>query len=242
MNCLCNKCQFSENNKNDILTNIKSHHKPSRSKNISFQNIPFNINDYIPEFKIQNHSKKDNIRIEKYNNDKDYLEIIEYPELKLKSNKSSLILNNGLNLKNNAINFKNENKNKILKIESLNIEDDIEDNIEDKITENETMTIRKFDNFPYQNEDYLNEKKKTFLELRKEIEKRNKNRFQVKSEKKILNNYTKGINMYSYKNNSISSNIYKNSTTCSDLNNHKNNSIKIENKDIEDQVSIISSD
>ncbi len=48
--------------------------------------------------------------------------------------------------------------------------------------------------------------------------------------------------MYSYKNNSISSNIYKNSTTCSDLNNHKNNSIKIENKDIEDQVSIISSD
>ncbi len=162
--------------------------------------------------------------------------------MKLKSNKSSLILNNGLNLKNNAINFKNENKNKILKIESLNIEADIEDNIEDKITENETMTIRKFDNFPYQNEDYLNEKKKTFLELRKEIEKRNKNRFQVKSEKKILNNYTKGINMYSYKNNSISSNIYKNSTTCSDLNNHKNNSIKIENKDIEDQVSIISSD
>ena len=48
--------------------------------------------------------------------------------------------------------------------------------------------------------------------------------------------------MYSYKNNSVSSNIYKNTTTCSDLYNHKNNSIKIEHKGLEEQVSIISSD
>ena len=237
MNCLYNKCQFPDNNKNDILTNIKSHHKPSRSKNYSIQSIPYNMNDYIPSIKIQNYSKKDNIRIEKYNNDKDYLEIIEYPELKLKSNKPSLILKNGLNLSNNLINFQNENKNKIIKIESLNIED----NIEDKITENETITIRKFDNIPNQNEEYLNKKKKTFLKLRKEIEKRNKNRFQVKSDN-LLNNYTKEINMYSYKNNSLSSNIYKNATTCSELYNHKNNSIKIENKGLEEQISIISSD
>ena len=236
MNCLYNKCQFPDNNKNDILTNIKSHHKPSRSKNYSIQSIPYNMNDYIPSIKIQNYSKKDNIRIEKYNNDKDYLEIIEYPELKLKSNKPSLILKNGLNLSNNLINFQNENKNKIIKIESLNIED----NIEDKITENETITIRKFDNFPNQNEEYLYKKNKNFLELRKEIEKRNKNKLQVKSD--TLKNYSKQINMYSYKNNSVSSNIYKNTTTCSDLYNHKNNSIKIEHKGLEEQVSIISSD
>ncbi len=58
----------------------------------------------------------------------------------------------------------------------------------------------------------------------------------------LLNNYTKEINMYSYKNNSLSSNIYKNATTCSELYNHKNNSIKIENKGLEEQISIISSD
>ena len=237
MNCLCNKCQFHDNNnKNDILTNIKSLHKPSRSKNLSIQSIHLNIHDYIPSFEIQNYTKKDNIRIEKYNNDNDYLEIIEYPELKVKSNKTPLILKNGLNLKNNFVNFHNENKKKIIKIESLNVEDDIDN----KITENETITIRKFDNFPNQNEEYLYKKNKNFLELRKEIEKRNKNKLQVKSD--TLKNYSKQINMYSYKNNSVSSNIYKNTTTCSDLYNHKNNSIKIEHKGLEEQVSIISSD
>ena len=228
MNCLYNKCQFPDNNKNDILTNIKSHHKPSRSKNYSIQSIPYNMNDYIPSIKIQNYSKKDNIRIEKYNNDKDYLEIIEYPELKIKENKSSLKLKGGLN------------KKKLRKKECLN--EEIK-SPEEKLTENEKLTLRKLENFPSENEneDIKREKSLNVFDLRKEIE-RNKNKYYLQSENS-LNNYTKEINMYTYKNNSISSNNYKNMTTCSDLlTTHKNTSIKIEHKGLEEQISIISSD
>ena len=46
MNCLCQKCQYSEN-KNDLITNIKSHHQPKRINNLSIQSIPNNIKEYI---------------------------------------------------------------------------------------------------------------------------------------------------------------------------------------------------
>ena len=226
MKCICHKCEYSENN-SDILTNIKTHHKPQRSKNFSI--ISFSISDYIPQKEINDNSvKKDiNIRIEKYNNDKDYLEIIEYPELKIKENKSSLNLKGGLN------------KKKLRKKEYLNEEIN---NLEEKLTENEKLTLRKLENFPSENEneDIKREKSLNVFDLRKEI--RNKNKFYLQSENS-LNNYTKEINMYTYKNNSISSNNYKNMTTCSDLlTTHKNTSIKIEHKGLEEQISIISSD
>ena len=227
MKCICHKCEYSENN-SDILTNIKTHHKPQRSKNFSI--ISFSINDYIPQKEINDNSvKKDiNIRIEKYNNDKDYLEIIEYPELKIKENKSSLKLKGGLN------------KKKLRKKECLN--EEIK-SPEEKLTENEKLTLRKLENFPSENEneDIKREKSLNVFDLRKEIE-RNKNKYYLQSENS-LNNYTKEINMYTYKNNSISSNNYKNMTTCSDLlTTHKNTSIKIEHKGLEEQISIISSD
>ena len=227
MKCICNKCQYPEN-KSDILTNIKSHHKPQRSKNFSI--ISFSVSDFIPQTEINNNNDKKelNIRIEKYNNNKDYLEIIEYPELKIKENKSSLKLKGGLN------------KKKLRKKECLN--EEIK-SPEEKLTENEKLTLRKLENFPSENEneDIKREKSLNVFDLRKEIE-RNKNKYYLQSENS-LNNYTKEINMYTYKNNSISSNNYKNMTTCSDLlTTHKNTSIKIEHKGLEEQISIISSD
>ena len=212
MKCICNKCQYPEN-KSDILTNIKSHHKPQRSKNFSI--ISFSVSDFIPQTEINN------------NNDKDYLEIIEYPELKIKENKSSLKLKGGLN------------KKKLRKKECLN--EEIK-SPEEKLTENEKLTLRKLENFPSENENDVIKREKSLnvFDLRKEI--RNKNKFYLQSENS-LNNYTKEINMYTYKNNSISSNNYKNMTTCSDLlTTHKNTSIKIEHKGLEEQISIISSD
>ena len=110
------------------------------------------------------------------------------------------------------------------------------------MTENEKLTLRKLENFPSENENDVIKREKSLnvFDLRKEI--RNKNKFYLQSENS-LNNYTKEINMYTYKNNSISSNNYKNMTTCSDLlTTHKNTSIKIEHKGLEEQISIISSD
>ncbi len=57
-----------------------------------------------------------------------------------------------------------------------------------------------------------------------------------------LNNISKDNNIYLFKNNSILSTAYKNMTTSSDLLSHKNNSIKIEHKGLEEQISVISSD
>ena len=68
-----------------------------------------------------------------------------------------------------------------------------------------------------------------------------KNNFYLHSENSFNNN-SKENNIYMFKNNSILSTAYKNMTTSSDLISHKNNSIKIEHKGLEEQISIISSD
>ena len=228
MKCICHKCEYSENN-SDILTNIKTHHKPQRSKNFSI--ISFSISDYIPQKEINDNSiKKDiNIRIEKYNNDKDYLEIIEYPDLKVKQNKPPLNLKGGLN------------KKKFIKKEYLNEEIN---SLDEKLVEKEKITLRKLENFPseIENGDINRKKSVNVFELRKEIIERNKNKGYLPNDYS-LNNNSKEINMYTFKNNSISSNNYKNTTTSSDLfTNHKNSSVKIEHKGLEEQISIISSD
>ena len=239
MNCLCQKCQYSEN-KNDLITNIKSHHQPKKLKNLSIQSIPNNIKEYI--LNTDGNFNKKNIRIEKYNNDKDFLEIIEYPDLKFKSNKFSLLSKKGLNLKKNF--FKNKEKKFIKKDFSEDDDDDDINSLDEKLSENEKISIRKSNIFPNEIDNYNKYKiKKTgnCLELKKEIFDGKKNNCYLQSENS-LNNISKDNNIYLFKNNSILSTAYKNMTTSSDLLSHKNNSIKIEHKGLEEQISVISSD
>ena len=233
MNCLCQKCQYSEN-KNDLITNIKSHHQPKRINNLSIQSIPNNIKEYI--LTTDENYNKNNIRIEKYNNDKDFLEIIEYPDLILKSNK--LQKKKGFNLKKNFLKNKKNYINKDFE------NDDDNNSIDEKLSKNEIISIRKSNIFPNEIDNYNKYKiKKTgnCLELKKEIFDGKKNNCYLQSENS-LNNISKDNNIYLFKNNSILSTAYKNMTTSSDLLSHKNNSIKIEHKGLEEQISVISSD
>ena len=148
MNCLCQKCQYSEN-KNDLITNIKSHHQPKRINNLSIQSIPNNIKEYI--LTTDENYNKNNIRIEKYNNDKDFLEIIEYPDLKFKSNKFSLLSKKGLNLKKNC--FKSK-ENKYIKKDFSEDDDDDINSLDEKLSENEKISIRKSNIFPNEIDNY----------------------------------------------------------------------------------------
>ncbi len=237
MNCLCKKCQYSEN-KNDLITNIKSHHQPKKINNLSIQSIPNTLKEYI--LNTDGNFNKKNIRIEKYNNDKDFLEIIEYPDLKLKSNKISLVSKKGLNLKKNC--FKSK-ENKYIKKDFSEDDDDI-NSLDEKLSENEKISIRKSNIFPNEIDNYNKYKIKkngNYSELKKEIFDGKKNNFYLHSENSFNNN-SKENNIYMFKNNSILSTAYKNMTTSSDLISHKNNSIKIEHKGLEEQISIISSD
>ena len=234
MNCLCQKCQYSEN-KNDLITNIKSHHQPKRINNLSIQSIPNNIKEYI--LTTDENYNKNNIRIEKYNNDKDFLEIIEYPDLILKSNK--LQKKKGFNLKKN---FLKNKKNYINK--DFENDDDNNNSIDEKLSKNEIISIRKSNIFPNEIDNYNKYKIKkngNCLELKKEIFDGKKNNFYLQNDNSF-NNISKENNIYIFKNNSVLSSAYKNMTTCSDLLSHKNNSIKIEHKGLEEQISIISSD
>ena len=233
MNCLCQKCQYSEN-KNDLITNIKSHHKPKRINNLSIQSIPNNIKEYI--LTTDENYNKNNIRIEKYNNDKDFLEIIEYPDLILKSNK--LQKKKGFNLKKNFLKNKKNYINKDFE------NDDDNNSIDEKLSKNEIISIRKSNIFPNEIDNYNKYKIKkngNCLELKKEIFDGKKNNFYLQNDNSF-NNISKENNIYIFKNNSVLSSAYKNMTTCSDLLSHKNNSIKIEHKGLEEQISIISSD
>ena len=237
MNCLCQKCQYSEN-KNDLITNIKSHHQPKKINNLSIQSIPNTLKEYI--LNTDGNFNKKNIRIEKYNNDKDFLEIIEYPDLKLKSNKISLVSKKGLNLKKNC--FKSK-ENKYIKKDFSEDDDDI-NSLDEKLSENEKISIRKSNIFPNEIDNYNKYKIKkngNCLELKKEIFDGKKNNFYLQNDNSF-NNISKENNIYIFKNNSVLSSAYKNMTTCSDLLSHKNNSIKIEHKGLEEQISIISSD
>jgi len=233
MNCLCQKCQYSEN-KNDLITNIKSHHQPKRINNLSIQSIPNNIKEYI--LTTDENYNKNNIRIEKYNNDKDFLEIIEYPDLILKSNK--LQKKKGFNLKKNFLKNKKNYINKDFE------NDDDNNSIDEKLSKNEIISIRKSNIFPNEIDNYNKYKIKkngNCLELKKEIFDGKKNNFYLQNDNSF-NNISKENNIYIFKNNSVLSSAYKNMTTCSDLLSHKNNSIKIEHKGLEEQISIISSD
>ena len=233
MNCLCQKCQYSEN-KNDLITNIKSHHQPKRINNLSIQSIPNNIKEYI--LTTDENYNKNNIRIEKYNNDKDFLEIIEYPDLILKSNK--LQKKKGFNLKKNFLKNKKNYINKDFE------NDDDNNSIDEKLSKNEIISIRKSNIFPNEINNYNKYKIKkngNCLELKKEIFDGKKNNFYLQNDNSF-NNISKENNIYIFKNNSVLSSAYKNMTTCSDLLSHKNNSIKIEHKGLEEQISIISSD
>ena len=233
MNCLCQKCQYSEN-KNDLITNIKSHHQPKRINNLSIQSIPNNIKEYI--LTTDENYNKNNIRIEKYNNDKDFLEIIEYPDLILKSNK--LQKKKGFNLKKNFLKNKKNYINKDFE------NDDDNNSIDEKLSKNEIISIRKSNIFPNEIDNYNKYKIKkngNCLELKKEIFDGKKNNFYLQKDNSF-NNISKENNIYIFKNNSVLSSAYKNMTTCSDLLSHKNNSIKIEHKGLEEQISIISSD